>query len=146
MKKLLLFFLATTLIIACSDDDGNTKAPNYARAKFNGIEYNFTVVETSKESYTEGDYSWTDVIIDAGLKNDPTRYVSFVVEQGITGTEASWMFNYYVNDDEYMKDENFNFNVTESTDKYVKGTFSGRVVNDMGQEIQVTDGTFSINH
>ncbi|HRN98428.1 MAG TPA: hypothetical protein PLA69_03810 [Flavobacterium sp.] len=147
MKKLLLFFLATTLLISCSDDEGNTQAPDYVRAKINGIEYNFTVFDLDKQTYTDNGYTYTDVIIDAALSNDSTRHIRFVVEQGITGPDASWMFAYYVNNVPHMKDENFTFVVSESTEKFVKGTFAGRVVNvDTGDEFTVTDGTFSVNH
>lgn len=145
MKNLFLFLLATSLTITSCSSDDNSDSSNVVKAKINGVSKTFSTIAVTEQEYTDGGFTYTDVTVTAALSNEPTKLFQFVVEKGITGTEASWYFIYNDNDVFYEKIPGFTTTVTESTETKLKGTFSGSM-SDGTQSIVVTNGSFNITY
>src|SRR6478672_3671967 len=125
MKKILLYSTLLLVLIfpSCSDSsDGDTPASTVT-AKIDGVDYTFNTINVDTETF-EG---YTDVIITASINSNPNNRISFIVEQGQLGLDASYYFSYFFNETAHPKTENFQTNVTESTNHRVVGTFSGDV-------------------
>jgi hypothetical protein len=145
MKKFLLAVMlaGASLVSSCSDDD--EPARSTMTATIGGEQYRFNTFVTTKETFPEG---YTDVTISATIDGDPYRMISFVVEQGVVGGDASYYFAYFENETAYAKvPGSFSFQVDQSTENHVKGTFSGDVRDeDSGETISITNGAFNIRH
>lgn len=148
MKKLLLLFTLSVLTIlsSCSSDD--SKPPSRMTATIDGVDYVFNTFVTEKETFTVDGYTYTDIKISASVNQDPTKLITFIVEQGVTGAEASYYFTYFLNETAFEKVPGFNFLVSKSERNRVEGTFSGDVLADdgSGDSLEITNGVFDIYH
>ena len=152
MKKLLLActMMAVLVFPSCSsDDDSNNNNNNsVVTARIDGVEYNYNTINVDTETYTDGGQTYTDVIVTASIDNNPNNRISFIAEQGVLGLDASWYFSYFLNDTAHPKTENFQVNVTQSTNNRLVGTFAGDVQADVEpfDIIEITNGTFDITY
>lgn len=149
MKKILLSFslLLTIFISGCSSDDsGGNKS--VVAAKIGGVDYMFNTINVDQETYTDGDYTYTDVIVTASINNNPDRRISFVIEEGVVGLDASWYFAYFNNELAHPKMDDFQVSVTENTGNKIVGTFAGQVQADTEpfDIVPVQNGTFTIRY
>jgi hypothetical protein len=145
MKKIAfaLLFVAALFLPSCTSDDSTDKRT--IKAKIDGIEHIFNTVQVEETPYPDEGY--TDVTISATLDNDPSKMVSIIVTQGVTGDDASWYFAYFLDETAYPKNDAFTTNVDKSTNNHVKGTFSGTVIStEDDSEIVFTDGTFDVTY
>lgn len=144
MKKsiLLLLFVAVLPFFSCNSDDKD-QAGRHIKATIDGTPYTFNTVVVATQEYTEGDFTYTDVTITGSINNDPAKTISIVAMQGATGTDASWYFGHFQDGEEFLKDDSFATIVSESTNNFIKGTFSGTVVSaEDGSTKTITNGSF----
>ena len=148
MKKItLLLFFAALPFISCSSDDGGSKSKRRMKATIDGTAYTFNTFTIEQIPYNDNGFVYTDVHITGSVDNDPGKTVSIVVMKGEVGNGASWYFGHSDDFEVFVKDENFVTNVSESTDSFVKGTFSGNVVSETDGEVRaVTNGDFEIRY
>lgn len=140
----LLLFVAAAFLSSCSSDDSSATGRR-VKAKIDGVEHVFNTIQVTKTEYPEEGY--TDVTISATADNDPSKMVSLIVTQGVTGTDASWYFAYFLDETAYPKNDAFLTNVSKSTNNHVKGTFSGTVIStEDDSEIVFSDGTFDVTY
>ena len=141
MKKLLLF---SALVFAlafqsCSDDSDTPRSVLTARV--NGVDKVFNTVNVEVQPY-EG---YTDLAVTASINNSPVERISFVVEQGKLGLDASWYFAYFLNETWHPKMPGFQTSVTESTEHKIIGTFAGQVeTSDTGEIVTLENGKFNV--
>ena len=149
MKKIFLFLsvVSLTMLFSCTDDDGGSTSNKIVKAKINNVEKTFSVISKVENTYTEDDYTWTDVKITAKQSDDATKFIEFIIEKGITGAEASWYFAYNEGEKTYEKTASFATEVTESNNSGVKGTFSGTLQDTSSDDVlTITDGMFDIKY
>lgn len=153
MKKLLLLIAvaATALSSGCGSDDNNSEPvitpTNFIRSTVNGVDVNYDVMATTKESYTIDGVDYTDLIVTASKSNDPSKSITFSSAYLESGTES--VFYFELNHDELEYDtgnpHSFVITLSESTANNVKGTFAGTLSNfDNTNSAVVTNGTFDI--
>jgi len=149
MKKLLLLGALSLVFIfpSCSSDDSDAP-PSTVSARIDGVDYTFNTINVDTETYTDNDQTYTDVIITASIDANPDNRISFIVEQGVTGVDASWYFTYFLNDTAHLKTDSFQTIVTESNQHRVVGTFSGTVQADEEpfNTLEVENGTFNVHY
>ena len=148
MKKFTLFlFLAMLPFLSCSSDDGGSGNKRRMKATIDGTVYTFNTFTIEQIPYNDNGFVYTDVHITGSVDNDPAKTVSIVVMKGKVGNDASWYFGHSDDFEVFVKDEDFVTNVSESTDSFVKGTFSGNVVSETDGEVRtVTNGEFELQY
>src|SRR5690606_20771210 len=131
-KKLLLFgTLVLALVFSSCSSDDSAGSQSVVMARVNGVDKIFNTINVDTETYTEDDVTWTDVIVTASINNDPAERISFIVEQGALGLDASWYFAYFLDETFHPKMAGFQTSVTENTNHSLKGTFAGQVQADV---------------
>lgn len=148
MKRILLSALAGIALTfsACSSDSDSESTG--VKARINGENITFNTVSVIEEPHTDEGFSYVDLRVTASVNSDPSKRISFVIEQGVTGTEASWFFAYFLDETFHPKMDGFNMNVTTNNGTQLKGTFSGHVQADVEpfEIITVDNGTFNITY
>lgn len=148
MKKLLLLCIlfAITVVSSCSSDDNNTPKKSKATATINGVEHVFNTFSVTEETFTDNDFTYTDVTITGSINGDPSKTFTVIVEKGIVGSDASYYFGYFLDQEAYLKSPSFATIVTESTDNHVKGSFSGTVIatDDPENILTLSNGSFDV--
>jgi hypothetical protein len=149
MRKLLLIGTLVLILIfpSCSSDDSEP-TPDVVTARIDGVDYTFNTVNVDKETYTENDITYTDVIVTASIDSNPDNRISFIVEQGVLGLDASWYFAYFLNETAHPKIDGFQTSVTQNTHNRLVGTFAGQVQADVEpfEIIDIENGTFDITY
>jgi hypothetical protein len=149
MRRLLLIgTLMLILIFPSCSSDGSDPEPDVVTARINGVDYIFNTVNVDTETYTEDDITYTDVIVTASINANPDNRISFIVEQGVLGLDASWYFTYFLNETAHLKMDGFQTSVTENTQNRLVGTFAGQVQADEApfEIIDIENGTFDITY
>jgi hypothetical protein len=150
MKRLLLVcaFVAVLIFPSCSSDDDGPNDTSVVTARINGVDYTFNTVNVDTETFTEGGFTYTDVIVTASIDSNPDNRISFIVEQGVTGLDASYYFAYFLNETAHPKIEPFMTAVTKNTSNRLEGSFSGQVQADEApfEIIDIENGTFDISY
>ena len=148
MKRVLL--LGTLLLIlifpSCSSD--SDAQPSVVTARINGVDHIFNTVNVDTQTFTEDDVTYTDVIVTASIDNNPNNRISFIVERGVLGLDASWYFAYFLDETAHPSIDGFQTSVTENTNNRLVGTFAGQVQADEEpfEIIDIENGTFDINY
>jgi hypothetical protein len=149
MKKLLLFStLLLVLIFPSCSDSSDDAPPSVVTARIDGVDYTFNTVNVDTETHTEGDFTYTDVIVTASIDNNPDNRISFIAEQGVIGLDASWYFAYFLNETAHPATDDLVFSVTESTNHRLVGSFQGTVQEDVEpfNIVTIENGTFNIHY
>ncbi|MBD3581456.1 hypothetical protein [Flavobacterium selenitireducens] len=149
MKKITLFlFMACLPLISCSSDDSSDgQSTRKIKATIDGTPYTFNTVSVGTQEFTDNGFTYTDVTITGSIDNDPSKTISIIMMQGETGNDASWYFGLQEGEREFQKNGSFSTVVSESTNNFVKGTFSGTVVaTDDGETKVITDGSFEATY
>lgn len=149
MKRLLLVCAFVAVIFpSCSSDDNTTAEPSVVTARINGVEHTFNTINVDTQTHNEDGFTYTDVIVTASIDSNPDNRISFIVEQGVTGLDASWYFAYFLNETAHPKIEPFMVAVTHNTSNKLVGSFAGQVQADVEpfEIIEIQDGTFDISY
>lgn len=149
MKKLLIFSTLLLVLVSpsCSSDSSGSHQ-DVVTARINGVDHIFNTVNVDTETYTEEDITYTDVIVTASIDNNPNKRISFIVEQGVLGLDASWYFAYFLDETFHPKMDGFQVSVTENTQNRLVGTFAGQVQADVEpfEIYTLENGTFNITY
>ena len=150
MKKLLLFgsLMLTLIFPSCSDSSDGDNPASVVTAKIDGVDYTFNTVNVDTETYTEDGFTYTDVIVTASIDSNPDNRISFIVEQGTVGLDASWYFAYFLNETAHPATDNMVFSVTQNDSHRLVGTFAGQVQADEEpfNIVDIEQGTFNIHY
>ncbi|MEL1246412.1 hypothetical protein AAEO56_19215 [Flavobacterium sp. DGU11] len=144
MKKLFLFICLSVSVLfftACSNND-DSPSGNRVSFKINGVQKTFRGVAAIGESDNGG--ATILYHIKAATDANSAEIISFYVPAGTTGANMAYSFD-YVTDNTLFTNNGVSSNVTVNSNKKMKGSFSGSVVNDAGQVKTITDGTFDID-
>lgn len=155
MKYILQLLPVCLLLIfsSCSDNDDNlisNTESNQVFATINGEIIKFENLVITKQPYEDvaTGFEWVDVRVLGYNTENSLNAIEFIAEEGLLGIESIWRFNININGFTYMQDNSaFTTLVTESTENKIIGTFSGVLTEpNNGQTINVTNGTFNIDH
>jgi len=160
MKHLLpaLILSGCLAISSCSSDDDDNNpivvpvVTSSLTAKVNGSQVAFDTPTVAKENHTtEEGVPYTDLIVTAVKKNDPSTKIVFRLEHMTTGPESCYYFLYNVGEAEYDIEtditgaDHFSVNITDNTAHNIKGNFSGMLADFEGMTVNITDGAFTID-
>lgn len=149
MKNKLLLFLSVALlgVSSCSSDE-NRADVNFIRAKFNGVELKFNIINvvvTSEITDPVTNYTYRDIITTATMNSDPSKILVMSSEYNITGENEIWRFSYGNSGEFYEINANeFNSQISNNSPGRYKGTYSGNLINGSGEVMTITNGTFDI--
>jgi hypothetical protein len=147
MKRILPLFFAFNLIVlsSCTSDSPEPIPPSVI-ASIDGVVTHFNTINVDPQTYTDGDYTYTDLKVTASIDNSPNLRLSFVVEKFRTGPDAFNYFAYFFNETAHDKLPGFQLHVSDNTGHHLKGTFEGQVqADDEAAEIaDIEQGTFDI--
>jgi hypothetical protein len=151
MKKLLLLMVlpAIFLLHSCSGTEEKTEyKPSVVKATIDGVPYVFNTVNIQRDTFGNGDESWTDITVTASIDNDPSFLVSFIVTEHVLGPDASWFFAYFLDDTAYPKMDDFIHDVTFNNGNTIKGTFWGHAegTDEIPIIAGITDGSYEIHY
>ena len=148
MKNKLLLILSFLLIglYSCSSDDSKSDV-NFIRAKFNGTELKFNIVNvqiTPEITDPDTNYTYKDIIVTATMNSDASKTLIISSEFNVTGVDEIWRFSYGNNGAIYdLNDENFTSEITQNSGGRYTGIFQGSL-NGSSENIVITEGSFDI--
>jgi hypothetical protein len=159
MKHLLLAltFSGCLAISSCNSDDNDNNnivipvVTSSLTATVDGSPVTFDAPTVAKENHTtEEGVPYTDLIVTALKKNDPSTKIIFRLEHMTTGPESCYYFLYQVGEAEHDIENNgtedvFDVNITDNTEHNIKGNFSGTLADFTGNTVTIANGNFNVS-
>ena len=157
MKKIILNLCVLSVFVlamSCGNDDDNNDVSQELVMTVDGETLTFDSVDVSPITYTEAGGQYTELEVTGTIAGNSDGVIVFELDQGDTGTDAVYYFEYTVNGVEYYDynfDSNFNMDVTVNNGSNITATFSGDLIGydfntDEEEIITIENGSISVDY